>query len=440
MRSRGRPQERRGSARPRGYVARRMRVLCFLLLAVPALSLRAPSFGLRHAAMRKALRPGGAAAARPSGFKSDAAVAVAQGVARLQMTTASDAALESAPEGDGKKSKAMEFYLKTTTWLTNLFPLWTVIFATWALKQPTAFAWLTTEYFTGGLGLLMLSMGITLAPEDFARILQRPNAVIIGFLGCYVMMPALAYGLGVAFGLPRELIAGLVLVGSINGGQASNLCTYIANGNVALSVLMTTATTFGAIVFTPLLCKLLLGAVVPVNALGIAISTIQVVLAPIFIGMTCNKFFPKFVKAILPLTPVIGTFCTSLLVAASVAQCADSILAAGLALQLPVILLHVIGGLIGYSTPRMMGFSETSSRTMAIETAMKSSAFGFLLAKLHFADYAVRVPSAVSVVWMAAVGSLMAVIWRYIPVPRAKFDRSLIEKYPPMKLPWAKKD
>jgi BASS family bile acid:Na+ symporter len=81
-------------------------------------------------------------------------------------------------------------------------------------------------------------------------------------------------------------------------------------------------------------------------------------------------------------------------------------------------LLHLFGGLVGYWLPRVTGFDEVTSRTMAIETAMKSSAFGFLLAKLHFGDYAARVPSAVSVVWMALTGSILAVIWRYIPSTR----------------------
>lgn len=81
---------------------------------------------------------------------------------------------------------------------------------------------------------------------------------------------------------------------------------------------------------------------------------------------------------------------------------------------------HLVGGLAGYFIPRVMGFSETDSRTMAIETAMKSSAFGFLLAKLHFAPFLARVPPAVSVVWMAVTGSTLAVIWRYIPVTDKK--------------------
>ena len=123
----------------------------------------------------------------------------------------------------------------------------------------------------------MLSMGITLTPKDFVKVAARPNAVFIQFALCYAMMPVLALGLGKMFGLDSALLAGMVLVGSINGGQASNLCTYIARGNVALSVLMTTATTLGAIVCTPLICKAILGTVVPVDAVGIAVSTLQVI-------------------------------------------------------------------------------------------------------------------------------------------------------------------
>jgi BASS family bile acid:Na+ symporter len=134
------------------------------------------------------------------------------------------------------------------------------------------------------------------------------------------------------------------------------------------------------------------------------------------VGMTANQFFPRFVKAILPFAPVVGVVSTCLLVASAVAQVAEPIMNAGLSLQFPVLLLHLIGGLVGYFLPRITGFGEVSSRTMAIETSMKSSAFGFLLAKLHFGDYAARVPSAVSVVWMALIGSLLAVVWRYIPV------------------------
>jgi len=147
---------------------------------------------------------------------------------------------------------------------------------------------------------------------------------------------------------------------------------------------------------------------------------LQVVLAPIAIGMTANKLFPKFVKAILPISPVVGVISTCLLVASAVAQVSEPIINAGLKLQIPILLLHLLGGIVGYMMPRFTGFDETTSRTMAIETSMKSSAFGFLLAKLHFGSYAARVPSAVSVVWMALTGSMLAVFWRYRPVDDTK--------------------
>ncbi|KAL3783421.1 hypothetical protein HJC23_002848 [Cyclotella cryptica] len=324
-----------------------------------------------------------------------------------------------AADNSGEKSlgtKIFEAYTKTANVATTLFPLWTVLFTAIALKKPSTFDFFTTEYFTAALAALMLSMGITLTPADFVAVASEPSSVLMQFSLCYGMMPVLALALGKAFGLDAGLLAGMVLVGSINGGQASNLCTYIAKGNVALSVLMTTATTVGAIIMTPFLCKSILGAVVPVDAKGIAMSTIQVVLAPIAIGMTANKFFPKLVKAVLPFAPVVGVVSTCLLVASAVAQVAEPILNAGIGLQIPVLLLHLLGGIVGYWLPKITGFGEVKSRTMAIETSMKSSAFGFLLAKLHFGDYVARVPSAVSVVWMALTGSMLAVVWRYIPV------------------------
>ena len=251
------------------------------------------------------------------------------------LVMAAEAASEDAGSSEEmtRGQKIFKVYSRTAEIATTLFPLWTVLFSAAALKSPQSFAWFTTEYFTAALAALMLSMGITLTPQDFLDVMKEPVSVAMQFTLCYAMMPALALGLGKLFKLDTAMLAGMVLVGSINGGQASNLCTYIARGNVALSVLMTTATTLGAIFMTPLICKFLLGAVVPVDAVGIAFSTIQVVLAPIAIGMGTNHFFPNFVKKILPITPVIGVLSTCMLVASAVAQVTEPILNAGLQLQ-----------------------------------------------------------------------------------------------------------
>ena len=154
-------------------------------------------------------------------------------VTTLKNTIAADNA-----EGNNNKNPIFDAFVKVSSIATTLFPLWTVLFSGIALKNPNAFSWFTTEYFTAALAALMLSMGITLTPADFAKVLSRPNSTIMQFSLCYGVMPILAYALAKAFGLDSAMLAGMVLVGSINGGQASNLCTYIAKGNVALSVSM----------------------------------------------------------------------------------------------------------------------------------------------------------------------------------------------------------
>lgn len=244
----------------------------------------------------------------------------------------------------------------------------------------------------------MLSMGITLSVNDFKRVLTRPLPVILSLVLCFAFMPMLALCISKVLQLPPALQYGMFLVGSINGAQASNLCTFIANGDVALSVVMTASSTVVCSLFTPLLCKLVLGTIVPIDALGLAKSTMQVVLLPVLTGVCLNQFAPRISSMIQPVCPVIGVVSTCALVGASMAQVAQDILASGAGLQIACVALHFLGGLAAYSITGMLHLDESTRRTCAIETTMKSSAFGFLLAQLHFADPLVKVPSAVSVV------------------------------------------
>merc|ERR1719235_172822 len=195
-------------------------------------------------------------------------------------------------------AESLSLFEKFSNAFSTLFPLWTALVAILGVYVPSSFSWIPTSAFTALLGILMLSMGITLSLDDFRRVAQKPGVMGVGFAGCYIFMPLLALGLSRVLNLSPALTAGMVLVGSINGGQASNLCTYIARGDVALSVMMTTVTTIGAIVMTPLISKILLGALVPVDALGVAISTIA------------------------------GVLSTCVLVGSAVAQCSAPILAA----------------------------------------------------------------------------------------------------------------
>ncbi|KAJ6435323.1 hypothetical protein OIU84_000501 [Salix udensis] len=179
---------------------------------------------------------------------------------------------------------------------------------------------------------------------------------------------------------------------------------------------MTTCSTIGAIIMTPLLTKLLAGQLVPVDAAGLAISTFQVVLMPTIVGVLSNEFFPKVTSKIVTVTPLIGVILTTLLCASPIGQVSDVLKAQGGQLIMPVALLHVAAFALGYWMSRM-SFGESTSRTISIECGMQSSALGFLLAQKHFTNPLVAVPSAVSVVCMALGGSGLAVFWRNRPIP-----------------------
>ncbi|XWS17197.1 hypothetical protein CRYUN_Cryun33cG0047800 [Craigia yunnanensis] len=318
--------------------------------------------------------------------------------------------------GDAPTASGMNQYEKIIETLTTLFPVWVILGTIIGIYKPAAVTWLETDLFTVGLGFLMLSMGLTLTFEDFRRCLRNPWTVGLGFLAQYLIKPMLGFGIAMTLKLSAPLATGLILVSCCPGGQASNVATYISNGNVALSVLMTTCSTIGAIVMTPLLTKLLAGQLVPVDAAGLAISTFQVVLVPTVVGVLSNEFFPKFTSKIISVTPLIGVILTTLLCASPIGQMSEVLKAQGAQLILPVALLHAVAFALGYWTSKI-SFGESTSRTISIECGMQSSALGFLLAQKHFTNPLVAVPSAVSVVCMALGGSALAVYWRNRPIP-----------------------
>ncbi|EOY30920.1 Sodium Bile acid symporter family isoform 2, partial [Theobroma cacao] len=222
--------------------------------------------------------------------------------------------------GDIPTPNGMNQYERIIEILTTLFPVWVILGTIIGIYKPAAVTWLETDLFTVGLGFLMLSMGLTLTFEDFRRCLRNPWTVGVGFLAQYLIKPMLGFAIAMALKLSAPLATGLILVSCCPGGQASNVATYISKGNVALSVLMTTCSTIGAIVMTPLLTKLLAGQLVPVDAAGLAISTFQVVLVPTVVGVLANEFFPKFTSKIISVTPLIGVILTTLLCASPLKQ------------------------------------------------------------------------------------------------------------------------
>ena len=294
------------------------------------------------------------------------------------------------------------------------FPAWVLAAALLALWQPSLFTWFSGPWIVWGLALVMLGMGLTLDVADFAAVLRLPGAVALGFAAQYTIMPLLGWSVGKMLALPAPFAVGLILVACCPGGTASNVVTYLARGNVALSVLMTMCSTLAAVVMTPLLTGWLAGAYVPVDAWGIFLTTAQVVLAPVLAGLLLHHQAPRLAAFILPAGPIMSVLVISLIVGSIIGQSASAIFAHGGQLLLAVTMLHGGGFFLGYVLGRLSGFDPGVTRTLSIEVGMQNSGLGAVLAKTRFAaEPLTAVPSALSSVCHSLLGSLLAAWWRH---------------------------
>ncbi|KAK7244087.1 hypothetical protein RIF29_38905 [Crotalaria pallida] len=296
--------------------------------------------------------------------------------------------------------------------LSTAFPLWVTIGCVLGLMKPSSFNWVTPQLNIAGLTIIMLGMGMTLTLDDLRGALSMPKEVLSGFFLQYSVMPLSGYFVSKLLNLPSHYAAGLILVGCCPGGTASNIVTYLARGNVALSVIMTAASTISAVVMTPFLTAKLAGKYVAVDAAGLLISTLQVVLLPVLAGSFLNQYFQPLVKLISPLMPPLAVATVAILCGNAIAQSSSAILMSGSQVVLASSLLHASGFFFGYILARILGIDISSSRTISIEVGMQNSVLGVVLAAQHFGDPLTTVPCAVSSVTHSIFGSILAGIWR----------------------------
>ena len=259
------------------------------------------------------------------------------------------------------------------------------------------------------LGLIMFGMGLTLKPEDFRVVLQRPKDVLMGCLAQFTVMPLLAWLLAKLFSLPDELALGVILVGCCPGGTASNVITFLAHGDLALSVGMTATSTILAPLLTPALVWLMAGTFVNVDAVGMLLSILYVVIAPIVVGFIIQKLFPKFTQRAVAYLPAFSTLMIAAVVALVVSHTADRLLTGGLLVMLVVVLHNLLGLTIGYGVGRLLGLIREKRVAVSIEVGMQNSGLASSLATIHFAAYPLAtIPGAVFSVWHNISGALAA--------------------------------
>ena len=294
------------------------------------------------------------------------------------------------------------------------FAVWVILVAAVAYFIPAPFLSLGA-YITILLGVVMFGMGLTLKPVDFQLVLKKPLPVITGVLAQFLIMPLGAFLIAYILGLPAELAAGLVLLGSVPGGTASNVMVYLAKGNLALSVAMTSLSTLLAPIATPLILLGLAGQWLPVNPVAMFLSIVQVIILPITLGLVIRKLFPGTVEKSLNVIPLISVLAIIIIVSAVVSANVENIASSGAIIFTAVILHNLFGLGLGYGTGVLMKLDEGTRRAISIEVGMQNSGLGVALATAHFGPLA-ALPSVIAAVWHNISGPILATVWSKKPV------------------------
>lgn len=299
--------------------------------------------------------------------------------------------------------------LKICNFIARWMGALVLIVAVLSMIFPEPFCSVETWLINPMLGLIMFGMGLTLSPTDFRIVASRPRDVLLGCLAQFTVMPLVALALTRIFALPEELALGVILVGCCPGGTASNVITYLAKGDLALSVGMTAVSTILAPVLTPLLVWLLAGTMVNVDTFGMLQSILYVVIAPIVLGLLCQKFLPKFTRGAVVYLPAFSSVMIALVVAIVVSHSADRLLMGGMMVVVVVMLHNVCGLALGYLVGHLLHLPHAKSVAISIEVGMQNSGLASSLAVLHFAAFPLAtIPGAIFSVWHNISGALVA--------------------------------
>ena len=298
--------------------------------------------------------------------------------------------------------------------LTRFMGVIIIAFSALALWQPWIFSWVA-PHISAMLGIIMLGMGMTLHWQDFSHVLRHPRDLGLGLVVQFGCMPLLAFALCHVFALPPELAMGMILVGTAPGGTASNVLTFIARGDVAISVAMTAAATLVSLLLTPPLTWLLGGVWVPVDMGGLFWSIVKIVLVPVLLGLLLHHFQRGLVDRLMPFLPLASALVITLVIAGIIAVNAQNILSAGPAIFAAVIAHNLLGLAVGWFAACRLRFAPPRRRALAIEIGTQNSGLATALALAHFTP-AAAIAGALFSVWQNISGALLSNFWATRPV------------------------
>ena len=287
-----------------------------------------------------------------------------------------------------------------------------------SLIYPNSFKWVLSEYnginiINLLLSIVLFTMGTTLKADDFINVFKNPKAITVGISAQYIIMPIMAFTLARTFSLDVALTAGLILVGTVPGGTASDVITFLAKGDVALSVSLTAVSTVISPLLTPIITLLLIGNQIHFNPVDMFISIIQIVIVPIMLGLILNYKFPNFCEKLKDYLPTVSSIVICLIVAGVIGANKQAILTSSAVILIVIVLQYFLSMLIGFGIGRLAGMDKKQIITVAIEIAFQNSGLSTSLAKTHFPNLSqATVPGAIYSVWQNFAGSILAYAFR----------------------------
>lgn len=287
-----------------------------------------------------------------------------------------------------------------------------------SLVFPNSFQWVLSNY--GGVNILNLllsmvlfTMGTTLKVEDFTNVFKKPKEISVGIATQYIAMPLIALALAKIFSLNEALTVGLILVGTVPGGTASDVITFLSNGDVALSVSLTAISTVIAPIITPLITLILIGNQIHFNPVDMFLSIIEIVIIPIMIGLMLNYKFPDFCERLKDYLPALSAIVICLIVAGVIGANKQAILTSSSIIILVILMQYFLAMMLGFGVGYLAGMDRKQIVTVAIELAFQNSGLSTGLAKAHFPNLAqATVPGALYSVWQNFAGSILAYVFR----------------------------
>lgn len=269
------------------------------------------------------------------------------------------------------------------------------------------------------LAVTMLGMGMTLTLPDFTLIARHPGPVLLGVAAQFTVMPLVGWTVATLLPLPDALKVGIILIGCVPGGTTSNVCSFLAKGNTALSVSMTAFSTLLAPVVTPLLTLWLAGTYMEVPAGSMTLQIVKIVLVPVAVGLACNMLAHRLVAHLQPALPWVSVIAIAGVVAAVVSKSQALIAQAGMLMLAAIAVENAIGYALGYGVARAAGVSRMNRRTIAIEVGLQNAGLGSTLA-VQYLSAAVAAPCAVATFWHTITGSALAMYWRLRGFPEGE--------------------